>query len=80
MNIKLSDAILSMVHAFSDKDRKDLVRLISKKVKMLEDELKDIRDNWDCDKDAHRYNTCCRCCYAKKVLEESQLTKEDYGL
>lgn len=31
----------------------------------------DIRDNYDCDSDAHRYlNGCgCRCCEATKILE-----------
>jgi DNA-directed RNA polymerase subunit RPC12/RpoP len=31
---------------------------------------KSIRDNWDCDQDAHRYGTPCRCCEAKELLEE----------
>lgn len=30
-----------------------------------------IRDNWDCDADAHKYGTPCRCCEAEKLLGES---------
>lgn len=29
----------------------------------------DIRDNWDHDKDGHRYDTCCRVCEAQKILD-----------
>jgi len=35
--------------------------------------LKFINDcdfNWDCDNDAHRYNTNCRACDARKILEQ----------
>ena len=28
-----------------------------------------IRDNYDCDKDGHKYNTYCRSCEAKSLLE-----------
>lgn len=31
---------------------------------------KDVRDNFDCDADAHRYGTMCRCCEAGAVLSE----------
>lgn len=30
--------------------------------------LEDFRDAWDCDEDAHRYDTQCRCCAAKAAL------------
>lgn len=30
--------------------------------------LKEIRDDFDCDSDAHKYGTTCRCCLAKKVI------------
>ncbi len=30
--------------------------------------VRDCRDNWDCDKDGHRYNTGCRCCEAETIL------------
>jgi len=31
--------------------------------------VKNIRDNYDCDRDAHKYNTPCRCCEADKILQ-----------
>lgn len=34
--------------------------------------LRSIRDNYDCDSDAHKYNTECRCCLAFEVLGEKQ--------
>ena len=30
--------------------------------------LRDFRDNWDCDGDAHKYGTPCRCCVARAAL------------
>jgi hypothetical protein len=41
------------------------------KLEELEDFVRDCRDNWDCDEDAHKYNTICRCCEAKKLLSSS---------
>lgn len=32
--------------------------------------LKDFRDNWDCDSDAHKYGTPCRCCEARSHFEK----------
>lgn len=29
---------------------------------------RDVRDNYDCDSDAHKYGTPCRCCSAARVL------------
>ena len=40
------------------------------RVKRLEDALRDIHDNYDCDEAAHRYNTRCRCCVAEAALAE----------
>lgn len=31
--------------------------------------LEALRDDWDCDTDAHKYNTSCRCCLASRVLD-----------
>lgn len=39
-----------------------------KRVKKLESFVRTIAQDFDCDKDAHRYNTFCRCCEAKKLL------------
>jgi hypothetical protein len=35
----------------------------------LREALKEIRDNFDCDNDAHRYGSTCRCCLAEKTLD-----------
>ena len=32
--------------------------------------VKDIRDNYDCDSDAHKYGTWCRCCQAAALIGE----------
>ena len=32
--------------------------------------INDCDFNWDCDSDSHRYNTNCRCCDAKRILEQ----------
>lgn len=40
------------------------------RIATLEAALRDIRDNYDCDSDAHKYGTNCRCCTARKALEK----------
>lgn len=66
---KPSQEILKMVHAFSDEDRKTAVRTLFLKVKEMEDFIRDVWKGYDCDMDGHRYNTGCRCCKAKKIME-----------
>lgn len=39
-------------------------------IKPLIEFIKDCESNWDCDSDAHKYNTVCRVCKAQKVLEQ----------
>ena len=70
--MKLSEEILTMLFAFSDEGRKQGVRDIAKRVKALEDFAEDIRDNYDCDADAHKYKTTCRRCTAEKVLKDEK--------
>lgn len=31
--------------------------------------LRDFRDNFDCDRDAHKYGTTCRCCRSSEALD-----------
>ena len=38
------------------------------KVKRYESVLEDIRDNYDCDSDAHKYGTACRACISGRAL------------
>ena len=35
---------------------------------MLLDALKEIRDDFDCDSDSHKYGTTCRSCLAREAL------------
>ena len=37
----------------------------------LRDAMKEIRDDFDCDNDAHRYGATCRCCLAEKTLADT---------
>jgi hypothetical protein len=39
-------------------------------IKPLLSFIKEIKENWDCDDDAHKYSTICRCCDAEKTLDE----------
>ena len=32
--------------------------------------IRDVKDDWDCDNDSHKYGTSCRCCDAEKTLEQ----------
>jgi hypothetical protein len=44
---------------YSDEDIKPLLSF-----------LREIKTNWDCDNDAHKYNTICRCCDAENILNQ----------
>lgn len=35
---------------------------------MCVESLRNVRDNYDCDTDAHKYGTVCRCCDAKSAI------------
>jgi hypothetical protein len=51
------------------RDRCDeIVRLRGDRKKLV-DYVRDMRDNYDCDADSHRYNTPCRVCEARELLE-----------
>ena len=32
--------------------------------------IRDVKDDWDCDNDSHKYGTSCRRCDAEKILEQ----------
>lgn len=49
---------------------------IAAAIKMA-DTLRSIRDNYDCDEDAHRYGTPCRCCIARETLAVYDAAKGD---
>ena len=44
-------------------------KLLSR-IKELEAFVVDVRDNYDCDADAHRYGTTCRACAAEKLMSK----------
>ena len=39
------------------------------RIKQLEEFVRDVATNYDCDADGHRYNTGCRCCEAEGLLK-----------
>eukprot|EP00919_Chromeraceae_sp_WS-2016_P034279 GHVR01081214.1.p1 GENE.GHVR01081214.1~~GHVR01081214.1.p1 ORF type:complete len:119 (-),score=17.53 GHVR01081214.1:648-1004(-) len=39
-------------------------------IKQLVEYVKDSRDSYDCDEDAHTHNLSCRACEAEKLLKE----------
>ena len=67
---KLSNQIRTLLFAFDDKDRQDEIRKIVVKVEEMETFISKVYNDFDCDSDAHRYNTTCRCCEAKKILDK----------
>ncbi len=50
------------------KARADALAEARKRIAELEEFAREVRDNYDCDSDAHRYGTMCRACEAEKVL------------
>lgn len=48
-----------------------------RKRRVLETFAKDIRDGYDCDEDAHKYGTPCRCCEASKLLDPPEAESSD---
>lgn len=56
---------------FAESARTDIDRLVAG-WEQARDTLRNLRDNWDCDKDAHRYGNhgACRCCVAAKALAQ----------
>ena len=56
---------------------KDQIEQLTKEMDEAVMILKDIRDNYDCDKDAHKYGTSCRCCMAAKFLSTLSKDKEE---
>ena len=58
--------VLNLLNAYETL-RAELARVTAERDKLREF-ARDIRDNWDCDNDSHRYNTRCRACEAKKIL------------
>lgn len=51
-------------------------RKLRARVAEMEAALRDVRDNFDHDEDAHKYGTTCRCCLAEKALASSGKERE----
>jgi N6-adenosine-specific RNA methylase IME4 len=49
------------------------VKALRARVAELEAFARDVRDNWDCDSDGHRYDTGCRCCKAAELVTPRDL-------
>lgn len=64
-------------NAARQKNKSDDDRIkLRKENARLKEFIKDINENWDCDIDAHRYNTICRACEAGKLLNALEETVE----
>lgn len=46
---------------------RDQVAVLTQERDELKSFVLDVRDNWDCDLDAHKYGTTCRSCEAKRL-------------
>ncbi len=52
---------------------------LKRQVEVLEEFARDVLHGFDCDADAHRYGTMCRCCTAAKILGEIEQAKKGGG-
>ena len=57
------------LHKIANLARTEVGRLINR-LMLIEEFVRNIRDNYDCDGDAHRHGTSCRCCEATAILLE----------
>jgi hypothetical protein len=74
-----SDGVVAVTGSVGcDNEQKEIdnAKLIAAAPEMLAF-IKNIRDNYDCDQDAHKYQCgCgCRCCEAAKILSELGITE-----
>lgn len=55
----------------SHRQEKDSAQISSlqKRLNTALELIRDLRDNWDCDEDAHKYGTGCRACSATELLK-----------
>lgn len=51
---------------------REMLDSLQAKLDRREEALRSIRDNFDCDNDAHKYETECRCCIAREALGEEK--------
>lgn len=61
-------------------DAKDeTIATLKRQVEVLLTFAKDCSDGFDCDADAHKHGTMCRCCAAAKILGELEQAKKVGG-
>jgi hypothetical protein len=53
-------------------DSRELIDKQEAIIKEMRSFCKDVADNYDCDSDGHKYNTGCRSCNAKSILEKTK--------
>lgn len=51
-------------------DMRNSISIFLDRYKEMRDFVEDIYENWDCDRDAHRYATPCRRCWAGEILNK----------
>ncbi|MCK5611505.1 hypothetical protein KAR91_57070 [Candidatus Pacearchaeota archaeon] len=61
---------VSYLEALSQKETEN--EKLTEQVKSYKNALTEIWNDFDCDSDAHKYNTTCRCCLAKKTIKGDQ--------
>ncbi len=70
-DISGNDKVKWLIDFIDGKELHQQERMYSEEeVKSLLSFIREIKDNWDCDEDSHKYNTICRCCDAEKTLEQ----------
>jgi cob(I)alamin adenosyltransferase len=51
----------------------ETIKRMEERIKELEDFVRDVRDNWDCDTGANgAHHHCCRACEAKRLLPKEE--------
>lgn len=63
-----------LCHACESERYEFRIAALTAAVAKLRAALETVRDGFDCDGDAHKYGTACRCCEARKALDETKET------
>ncbi len=68
--LRLADILESWKGVGSNEAAAELRRLHEVNAELVE-ALQDIRDNYDCDENAHKYGSRCRSCVARAVIAKA---------
>lgn len=66
LRVKINDFAADLLDARELIDKQEAI------IKEMRSFCKDVADNYDCDSDGHKYNTGCRSCNAKTILEKTK--------